>query len=428
MAYGINYDASGTLNGGVGSVLTWTHVVGAGTNRLINAYVFDGGTATPTGMSFNGTAMTLLKSGTQTGDPISGQFWYFKNPPTGMGTLKGTYSGTPSGGEYDALSVSYSGVNQLTPYAGSSISIGTNSSTGGSVTRAIQGANWWAGFITFDNNTGVIAIGNQRGTAGSGAQLLGADSTGGTLRWTNSNNSSNFVAIGAELVASDGLVQSSGTAALGLGSSSVVWPNNTTTGDLIVVAVNITNVTTLGTVSAVTDTQGNSYTKALSGTRSSSLVSVIDQELWYAANITGGAGSVTVQHTVDNVAIFANEYTGGWNTLDAIGTANGSSTTPNTGTTNTNFGTELLVVATGDDKGVTQTWAAAGRYTDMVGTATTLTGVSMEDALQQGTAAQTGTLTLGASADWVSLFASFYQATATPAYTLGYKSLLGVGR
>lgn len=427
---GIAFDSAGTLNGAVGSVLTWTHTVGAGNASIIFAYVFDGGTSTPPGagsMKYAGTAMTLLKSGTQTGDPISAQWYYLLNPPVGLGTFHGTYSGTPSGGEYDALSVSYIGVNQVTPFAGSSISIGTNNSTGGSVTRAIQGADWWAGLIIYDNNTGVTAIGNQRGTAGNGAMVLGGDSTGGTLRWTNPNTASNFVAIGAELVASAGLIQSSGTAVLGLGSTSAVWSQNTVNGNLVVVGVTLTNAATLGTVTSITDTQGNTYNKAVSGTKSSSLVSVIDEEIWYAANIVGGAGSVTVNHTIDNCGMYVREYNG-WNTLDGTQSAIGSSATPNTGTVNTNFGTELLVVSTGDDKGVTQTWTAAGKYADMVGTATTLTGISMEDALQLGTAAQTGTLTLGATADWVALFASFSQASGTVSQLPGFLSLLGVGR
>jgi len=195
------YDASGTLNNGVGSVLSWTHTVGAGvTSGIIQAYVFDGGTATPNNMSYNGTAMTLLKSGTQTGDPISAQFWYFLNPPTGLGTIKGTYSGTPSGGEYDALSVSYSGVNQTTPFAGSQVFIGTNNSTGGSVAFTSLPANAiTVAFVAYDNNTGSVAIGTQRGTAGNGAMVLGADSSGGTVRFTNTNNLSNLVVIGAEL-------------------------------------------------------------------------------------------------------------------------------------------------------------------------------------------------------------------------------------
>src|ERR1035437_10005500 len=87
------------------------------------------------------------------------------------------------------------------------------------------------------------------------------------------------------------LIQSSGTSALGLGSTSTVWGANTTTGNLIVVGVALTNALTLGTVSSVIDSQGNSYSKALSKA-GTTLSDVLNTEIWYATNITGGAGSV----------------------------------------------------------------------------------------------------------------------------------------
>ena len=227
------------------------------------------------------------------------------------------------------------------------------------------------------------------------------------------------------ILLADYLIQSSGTAALGLGSTSVTWGANTTTGNMVVVGVALTNALTLGTVSSVTDSQGNSYTKALSKA-GTNLTDVINTEIWYASNITGGAGSVTVNHVVDNAAMFAREYTG-FNALDVTSSALGSSTTPNSGTSSaTTVGTELLVVSTGDDKGATQTWAAVAPYGNMVGTATTLTGVSMEDHLLVATGAQTGTLTLGSAANWDSLLISLYQST--PAAFVGWKSLLGVGQ
>ncbi len=431
----LTYDSAGTLNGAAGSVVSWTHTVGAGVNNgILLAYMFNGGTApliSAGSLKYAGTAMTLLTSGTQTGDPFSAQLWYLLNPPIGKGTFNGTYNSIPSGGEYDCLSESYANVNQVTPFAGSSIKIGTSNANGGSVTFTSLPANaWTVGFIAYDNNTGTTGIGNQRGTAGNGAMNVGMDSTGGTIQGTNSNNVSNFVMIGAELNpyygAGTNLIQSSGSAELGLGSSSAVWANNTVNGHLIIVGVTITNVTTLGTVSSVTDSQNNTYQKAVSGTKSSSLVSVIDQEIWYAQNITGGAGSVTVNHTADNCAIYAREYSG-FNTLDAVGSAIGSSATPNTGTVNTAFANELLIVSAGDDHGTGQTYTAAGTYGDMVGTVTTLTGIGMEDAIQSGTAAQTGTLTYGNSADWVALMATFYNASGA-ALVPGYKTLMGVGR
>lgn len=219
-------------------------------------------------------------------------------------------------------------------------------------------------------------------------------------------------------------VQSTSTAVLGVGSTSASWSSNTTTGNLIVVGVTLTNAATIGTVTNITDNQSNTYVKAISGA-GTSLGDVLNTELWYASNITGGAGSVTVNHTIDNTSMFAREYTG-YSTLDVTSSALGSSTAPNTGTVTTNFGSELIVVATGDDKGASQTWFAAGTFLDMGGTATTITGASMENVLTTVAAAKTGTLTLGLAANWVSLFASFYKPV--PLTQVGWKNLLGVGQ
>ncbi len=220
------------------------------------------------------------------------------------------------------------------------------------------------------------------------------------------------------------LIQSSGTAAAAIGSTSVTWGANTTTGNLIVVGVAITNAATIGTVTSITDNQNNTYFKAISGTING-VTDVLNAELWYAKSITGGAGSVTVNHTIDAISMFAREYSG-FNTLDVTSAANGSSTTPNSGTSSaTSFGTELVIVATGDDKSSGQTWTAAGNYGDMVGTQTTITGVSMEDNIVTSAGAQTGTLTLGSSANWESLLATFYFQAANK--QVNWRGLLGVG-
>ncbi len=221
------------------------------------------------------------------------------------------------------------------------------------------------------------------------------------------------------------LVQSAGTAGLALGSTSATWLANTTSGNLIVVGVAITNAAALGTVTSVTDSQSNNYAKAASGTLSSA-GDVLNVELWYGTNISGGAGSVTVNHTIDNTAIYVREYNG-YNTLDVAGSASGSSATPNTGTETTTVAAELLVVATGDDKGATQIWYQMGTFGDIIGTATTITGISMEDKVVTVTGANTGTINLASTANWDSLFASFYNVATVSTGVPGYKTLLGAG-
>lgn len=424
----IAFDSVGTAsNTNSNGTISWPHTLINNSNGIILA--FFGGASTPGTIvnppTFAGSAMTKLINVTNANSTMAQEIWYLKNPPIGTGTFNGTWSNSTIGKR--SISLAYTGINQSIPFAGSTTTSGT---TGGSATltdTTLGLNNWFVGAVIQNSGVGTTAIGNQRGTVtASSIEEMGADNTTGTLKWTWFGGQS--AAVGAELNIASIPIQSSGTAALGLGSTSAVWGSNTTTGNLIVVGVTITNATTLGTVTSITDSQSNTYQKAISGTKSSALVSVIDEELWYAKNITGGAGSVTVNHSIDNAAVYVREYTG-YSTLDATNSAIGSSSTPNTGTVNTNFSAELLVVSTGDDNvGGGQTWTAAGTYGDMVGTATTLTGVSMEDALQVGTVAQTGTLTLGNSSNWVSLFASFYQAAASGTVFPGYRSLLGVGQ
>ena len=200
----ISFDAHSANSTTAGSVVHGTLTVG-GTGGIVLAYMFNGGTAPPIGngtVKYAGTNMTLLLSGTQTGDPFSAQIWYLLNPPSGLGTLNGTYPGTPSGGEYDTLLVSYLGVNQATPFAGSQSKIGTSQSANGTIAFTSLPTNTWAvGVAAYDNNTGTVATGNFRGTAGSGAMVIGADNTTGTIAWSNTNNVSNYVLLGAELQA-----------------------------------------------------------------------------------------------------------------------------------------------------------------------------------------------------------------------------------
>lgn len=413
-----------------GTTFSWSHTVGNLTNGFIAAIIGGDIAGSVSSLKFAGTAMTKVAGTVAAGGPTDCELWYLLNPPTGLGTFNGTISGATSL-ETDTASISYGNVNQVTPILGSVIAAGT--ATSGSITRSLTGGgnSIFLGASAIDNAAGTTAIGSQLGTASNGGgNLLVANINTGTLRWTYGGLTSHFANVGIELngvAAGTNLIQSSGTSALGLGSTSAVWGKNTTNGNLIVVGVTLTNVSVLGTVTSITDTQGNGYQKAISGTKNSSLVSVIDEEIWYGTNITGGAGSVTVNHTIDNCAMFAREYSG-FNTLDATSSAIGSSSAPNTGTVNTNFANELLIVSTGDDNGTAQTYTAKGSFGDIVGTTTTLTGNSMEDALQSGTAAQTGTLGLGNSADWVSLFASFYQASQASSFSVGYKSLLGAGK
>jgi Glycosyl hydrolases family 16/IPT/TIG domain len=126
-------------------------------------------------------------------------------------------------------------------------------------------------------------------------------------------------------------------------SVAVTYPAGQTAGDLNVVAVMWGDTTRA--VSAVTDSKGNSYTRAVGPTKASGLTSAI----YYAKNIAGGSNTVTVQFngtaSYPNVNVL--EYSGldATNPLDVSATASGSGTTANSGSATTSSGSELIVGA-----------------------------------------------------------------------------------
>jgi len=85
---------------------------------------------------------------------------------------------------------------------------------------------------------------------------------------------------------------------------TITWTNDTTTGDTIVVVVGASN--TSSTVSSITDSQTNTYTKVDSSGNG------VQGELWIANNITGGTTpTITITlASIFNVAAIAREYSG----------------------------------------------------------------------------------------------------------------------
>jgi hypothetical protein len=403
-------------------------------NLIVAAFTTFGGTIASVGDSA-GNTYTRRAWGSSTG-PQYVAIYSAENITTGANfTVFGTESGAHG---VTTVIAEYAGAVAVGPFdsAGSATATGATANTG---TTAALAQPAEMAFGVFTHNGGSITI-NETLTGGwtAGTKFLDGNSyqpldafdnilTANTAIFETGTlgASQTFIGVIATFKAGVGTVlrQSTGTAALGLGAGTVTFPSNITSGNLVVVGVTVTNAAVLGTVGTITDTVGNTYKKAVGGTISE-VTSVIDEEIWYAPITTGGTGVLTVTHTTDNAAIYAREYSGGYNAVDVVGSATGSSTAPNTGTATTTK-TDLLIISTGDDKGVTQTYKAASVYGDMVGTTTTLTGLSMEDS-KATAGAQTGTLTLGGAANWVSCFASFYGSVAASTYST-FKTLTGVG-
>ena len=145
----------------------------------------------------------------------------------------------------------------------------------------------------------------------------------------------------------------------------------------------------------VTDSAGNTYTDAVSQAQTADGSQV---HLFYAKNIAGGANTVTAHFSASNthpwLAIY--EYSGLSTTspLDQKASAQGNSTTPNTGATPiTTSANELVFVGAGLPSTSTITVTGGSGYT--LGQQNTSTSrASTETRLVSATGAYTGTFSL----------------------------------
>ena len=178
-----------------GSVITWPHTVVSNSDGVILASLGANTTGSITSLKFAGAALTKIIGGTNgASGGVENELWYLLNPPTGLGTFNGTYSATF--GDKGGISLAYTGINQATPIFGSGITVGTAQNSG-SVEVALQANNWLVGAYFVDGAPGTTGIGVERGTPAGNGELMGADSTGGTLEWAR--GSGNFTIVAAEL-------------------------------------------------------------------------------------------------------------------------------------------------------------------------------------------------------------------------------------
>ncbi len=122
-------------------------------------------------------------------------------------------------------------------------------------------------------------------------------------------------------------------------------PSSSTNGNLIIVHLSYDNVAR--SVSSVTDTKGNTYTRINGPTTWNT---TFRSELWYAYNITGGGAAINVTATLTGsstsyMQIYISEYSGVLTTADPLdqkATRTGSSTSITVGPKTTAYGNELV--------------------------------------------------------------------------------------
>ena len=139
VAFGAQSSASTTS----GTTLAWSHVVGSGTNRILMVGITIGGNSTTgavstvTSVTYGSQALTLVPNTaiSAANAEIRTEIWYLLAPNTGTNTITVTL---PAGARsITGGGVSYTGVDQTTPFgtAASATGVGTTASLG--VTSAV---------------------------------------------------------------------------------------------------------------------------------------------------------------------------------------------------------------------------------------------------------------------------------------------------
>ena len=183
---------------------------------------------------------------------------------------------------------------------------------------------------------------------------------------------------------------------------AVAYPAAQTGGNLNIVVVGWNDTT--AAVSSVTDSRGNTYTRAVGPTTGTAL----SQSIYYAKNIIAGSNTVTVvfNQTAAYPDVRVLEYSGAdtTNPLDVTAGASGTGLTGNSGSATTTSANELVFGA-----GMTfDIYNAAGSgYTNRV---ITNFGDIAEDRSVTSTGSYNATAAMRASAAWVMQMATFKAA------------------
>jgi hypothetical protein len=187
---------------------------------------------------------------------------------------------------------------------------------------------------------------------------------------------------------------------------TVSFTKSQTAGDLNVVVVGWFDTTAV--VNTVTDTSGNTYTRAVGPTTIGSSTWPISQSIYYAKNIAAaaaGANSVTV--TFSPAAAYPDirvlEYSGADpnNPVDVTAASNGSNTASSSGSATTTNPTDLLFGANTVD---TNTTGPGSGFTLRL---LTNYGDSAEDETVTAAGSYSATAPLGSSGAWVMQMVAF---------------------
>jgi hypothetical protein len=181
-------------------------------------------------------------------------------------------------------------------------------------------------------------------------------------------------------------------------------------GDLIVVHLDWDGQTR--SISSVTDTKGNHYAK-INGTTNWNGTNYA-AELWYAFNITGGAGAITITATLSGAPttfsqIYMSEYSGiaAISPLDQNSVAIGSTAAVSSGSMTTTHANELIY---GVSIGASGTLTTGAGFTNR----STANGNIVEDMTVSATGSYKAAFT-SAGGNWIAQMATFVASATLPA-------------
>ncbi len=206
----ISFDAvsdRGVLTSPISSPVSWHHVVGSGANRILLVTTSQRAGAIPTGVTYGGTPMTMLRSDSNT--VIFTTIWYLVNPASGSNHVRISYGAVPL--HLQANAISFSGVHQTSPI---NAQAGANAVSPGPVTANLN---------TTTSNTWIVDVAALRTAA---SESITMNSMTNRVERENSQTSANglrsaFSSIGP--AASSGSYPMSWTTPYSAGCTTCVW-------------------------------------------------------------------------------------------------------------------------------------------------------------------------------------------------------------
>lgn len=196
-------------------------------------------------------------------------------------------------------------------------------------------------------------------------------------------------------------------------TSTSAFASANTAGNAIIVA--IANDGSSGSVTSVTDTAGNTYTRAIEEPSSGDTVSC---EIWYCLNVKAQASNVvTANQGFNDGVIWAQEWSGLATSsgLDQTKGAKGTATAASTGASSTTMQASELVFVAGElDVSGSNSLSVGSGYSNFNSASSGTVIGAIESKVVSATGAQTGAMTSSASGvTWRLALATFKAASGS---------------